>query len=962
MNHSVKRFVKKWSDRTYTPHEFEILANDMAIDSDNRYTQKSALKVLARYAKPDGDVIRIDPNDRQYNRTYESIIKNLDIESESESADEVNYDKSDESDNSDENDKELTNNAENNSSDDSVHEKNDDASSDSDNNVNYDKSESESDDVPPKKKVPAKKLSGNKGTIKATANTTTKVTAKETVKATAKVTAKVTAEKTPVKKTIDKKTTLNNDTENDKVVKSAKTVKTAKVAKVIKAEPQTKLAKSQSKSSSESNSKSSSGSQSKKKSPKMMRATFPERPKNVKLAQEEVIKIKEIEPSPNVGKNTKLKKKIVEKIDPSVTTKEAARVDNPSRKVNLFTKKKLDTQNTNVVETKKSSQLSSKSAQSTKATGKVTKEKKIQPNLDSLSESDDNNQDISDKNRYTYPTDANTSYKGVFRSDPLYGPYGTDNYHDEDQDNDDVSDSDYQRILKVFQYLDAIEYPAQRSKEWFAMRNEVASASDGGTVVGLNPYENVFDFIVKKVHGKPFQTSIDCYHGKKYEQVATMSYEYRMNVKVKEFGLCRHPKHRILGASPDGIVCEYKLRNDFNEDWEKVVARFDKIRDQIIEEQAKIDGDPSQMNEVQKEDFYRKVMIKFNKKKERLMDPKCKKTKYVGRMLEIKCPYRRKILMDPKAPEVYGPHGEPITDIKKDVKKGVCPAYYWVQVQLQLECCDLDECDFWQTEIWEYEDAEDFVEDTDPDHPWLSASSKQEKGALIQIVPFDKINDESMEYMDRIYNFAEFIYQPRVDMTPQEVDMWLLETIKNLKWTHKGYVFESVKYYKIINTRSITIKRDTKWFAENLPKFQEIWGYVEYFRANEDKSKLLKKYLQTFKTDYYGKIKEHYNGEIMEMISKVYNEPKEKAPAKDHRAYARYIQSIEDIIKDSGIEDDPEPVIADVEDDMKEIREALEYESDEDMDQKERISKRKEHIEFVKKMKKLVESYLYVDA
>ena len=46
---------------------------------------------------------------------------------------------------------------------------------------------------------------------------------------------------------------------------------------------------------------------------------------------------------------------------------------------------------------------------------------------------------------------------------------------------------------------------------------------------------------------------------------------------------------------------------------------------------------------------------------------------------------------------------------------------------------------------------------------------------------------------------------------------------------------------------------------------------------------------------------------------------------------------------------------------MEEIREALEYESDEELEPKERLERRKEHIEFVQKMKKLVDSYLFVD-
>lgn len=163
------------------------------------------------------------------------------------------------------------------------------------------------------------------------------------------------------------------------------------------------------------------------------------------------------------------------------------------------------------------------------------------------------------------------------------------------------------------------------------------TASDGGTIVGLNPYEHEFGFIAKKVHGKPFETSVDCYHGKKYEQVATMAYEYRMNVRVKEFGLCQHPKYTFIGASPDGIVSEYKLKTKDGRTWDEIEKEVE--------------------------------LIKKEENKIKYMDRYGSKTKYVGRMLEIKCPMRRKILMDENAPEVYGPHGEKITDLKKDVKK-----------------------------------------------------------------------------------------------------------------------------------------------------------------------------------------------------------------------------------------------------------------------------------------------------
>ena len=59
---------------------------------------------------------------------------------------------------------------------------------------------------------------------------------------------------------------------------------------------------------------------------------------------------------------------------------------------------------------------------------------------------------------------------------------------------------------------------------------------------------------------------------------------------------------------------------------------------------------------------------------------------YVGRMLEIKCPPKRKFTK-------------------------TVPKHYWYQMQGQLECCDLEECDFLQVKLQEYDSFEDYVAD-----------------------------------------------------------------------------------------------------------------------------------------------------------------------------------------------------------------------------------------------------------
>jgi hypothetical protein len=70
-----------------------------------------------------------------------------------------------------------------------------------------------------------------------------------------------------------------------------------------------------------------------------------------------------------------------------------------------------------------------------------------------------------------------------------------------------------------------------------------------------------------------------------------------------------------------------------------------------------------------------------------------------------------------------------------------------------------------------------------------------------------------------------------------------------------------------------------------------MWEYVKYFRNNEYKSSLLKRYLDSFPLDYYKKIKEPQKnkGIIMKTIHKIYDEPKDDV----NNNYAQFIANLE---------------------------------------------------------------------
>jgi putative phage-type endonuclease len=397
-------------------------------------------------------------------------------------------------------------------------------------------------------------------------------------------------------------------------------------------------------------------------------------------------------------------------------------------------------------------------------------------------------------NKSNYSFPEQNHWSNIKKISPLYEPFGTQWVHDIQKD--DTLNKELIERAKIYDKLRGVVLPEQRSAEWFSMRRGAITASDGGVVLGKNKHEKPYEFILKKTIGKKFTSNKFCYHGKMLEEPATMVYQYRMNVTIEEFGLMMHPSLSILGASPDGIVNHYKL-------------------------------------------------------------DKKHKTKYVGRMLEIKCPAMRKIKME-------GP-----------IKDHICPIYYWIQVQLQLECCNLEECDFWQCKIKLYKSREEFIADTDEKEPFRSKQFGFEKGCLIQLMPLNRANDiKNGKYWNVAWEDAKFIYPKEIEMTPYDCDKWVMGKVGNLFKTlndlgpdYKNYYFDKVVYWRLEESKNVTINRDRKWFSESLPIFQKIWRYVLFLRKNKSKLDLFVRYIKTFD----GKRVQNKNKKVMDIMEKIYN-------------------------------------------------------------------------------------------
>lgn len=160
-----------------------------------------------------------------------------------------------------------------------------------------------------------------------------------------------------------------------------------------------------------------------------------------------------------------------------------------------------------------------------------------------------------------------------------------------------------------------------------------------------------------------------------------------------------------------------------------------------------------------------------------------------GIMVEIKCPPKREIT------------GEP-------------PLYYWIQVQGQLEICELDRCDFLECKIEEYVLDEDYFNDHYNGNYFYNGLGL-EKGC-------------TLTFMDK--TTTDYIYvHSKLGIDRVEYLEWLDEKKEEIL-QDKNMIYIDTTYWKLMAISCVPIYRDQDWFKGNLPELCKFWDDVLYYR------------------------------------------------------------------------------------------------------------------------------------
>jgi len=161
------------------------------------------------------------------------------------------------------------------------------------------------------------------------------------------------------------------------------------------------------------------------------------------------------------------------------------------------------------------------------------------------------------------------------------------------------------------------------------------------------------------------------------------------------------------------------------------------------------------------------------------------------------------INVDPSS-ERYGRMLEVKNIVNREIT-GIPKEEYWIQMQLQMETCDMNDCDFLETRFKEYATEDDFHKDTD--HEW--------KGAILCFIQRDLINSKpTYKYtpLDRKYDLAS----------------WTAETKDSVK--NDGLILFSTTYWYLDQLSCIYVERNTDWFRAALTKILDTWKTIEIER------------------------------------------------------------------------------------------------------------------------------------
>jgi len=166
------------------------------------------------------------------------------------------------------------------------------------------------------------------------------------------------------------------------------------------------------------------------------------------------------------------------------------------------------------------------------------------------------------------------------------------------------------------------------------------------------------------------------------------------------------------------------------------------------------------------------------------------------------------INVDPESSR-YGRMVEIKNIVNRDIT-GIPKEEYWIQMQIQMEVCDLDTCDFIETRFQEYLSEDECYSDTE---------SRDYRGLILY---FLRNTEEGIQ--EEKYSYLPFTMQPTVYNRVQ-VDKWIQDTKR--EYLMEGYHLYGQQYWYLDEFSCLLVRRNRQWFEAAIPKIEEVWRTIQ---------------------------------------------------------------------------------------------------------------------------------------
>jgi len=147
---------------------------------------------------------------------------------------------------------------------------------------------------------------------------------------------------------------------------------------------------------------------------------------------------------------------------------------------------------------------------------------------------------------------------------------------------------------------------------------------------------------------------------------------------------------------------------------------------------------------------------------------------------------------------------------------GIPKKEYWIQMQLQMEVFNIDECDFLETKFIEYTDEIEFLRDTD-DNVFISREGDK-KGIILF-------------FSDTLSGKPVYIYS-NMNMSYNDFEQWSNTTIDNILMNHPTYIWIKQIYWKLNEISCVLVKRNKIWFQNMIPIITNFWDIIKKERKD----------------------------------------------------------------------------------------------------------------------------------